>query len=60
MSKEPENLVLKILREVREDLRAIKKDVRAIKTKTGEIKRLLDFMRIALEMRIGKLEEKVH
>jgi outer membrane murein-binding lipoprotein Lpp len=37
MSKEPENLVLKILREVREDVRTLKKD-------NGEIKQRLDEM----------------
>jgi polyhydroxyalkanoate synthesis regulator phasin len=37
MSKEPENLVLKILREVREDVRTLKKG-------NGEIKQRLDEM----------------
>ena len=44
MSKEPENLVLKILREVREDVQTVKVDVRALKKDNGEIKQRLDEM----------------
>jgi hypothetical protein len=53
MGKEPDKLILRILREVR-------KDVRVIKTDVGEIKRQIDSMRMKLGLRIGKLEEKVH
>jgi outer membrane murein-binding lipoprotein Lpp len=46
MSKEPENLVLKILREVREDVRTLKKD-------NGEIKQRLDEMHETLFTKTG-------
>ena len=44
MSKEPENLMLRILREVRDDVSKIKTDVRALKTDNVEIKQRLGEM----------------